>query len=81
MIALVPKKIDEVQTGWRMIFDLFCSIDVSVNDRIPSKYEKINYQPLEKAIKLVTKANHEAMIMKHNLKITFHHILINSIDY
>src|SRR5947207_15029379 len=40
-IDLVSKKIDGVQTGWRMIFNLLYSIDVSVNDRILSKYEEI----------------------------------------
>ena len=64
-----------------MIFNLFYSIDASVNDGISSKYEKINYEPLEKAIKLVAKANHEIVIMKYDLKTTFHHISINSIDY
>ena len=64
-----------------MIFDLFYSIDVSVNDKIPSKYEKINYESLEKAIKLVAKASHEAVMMKCDLKFIFHHILINSINY
>ena len=54
---------------------------MSVNDRISSKYEKINYESLEKAIKLVIKANHEIVMMKYDLKITFHHILVNSIDY
>ena len=64
-----------------MIFDLFCSIDASVNDEISSKYEEISYESLEKAIKLVAKANHEAMMMKYDLKITFHHIFISSVDY
>ena len=64
-----------------MIFDLFCSIDASVNDGIPSKYEKINYKPLEKAIKLIIKVNHEIMMIKYDLKIIFHYILISSVDY
>ena len=64
-----------------MIFDLFCSIDISINDEILLKYKEINYESLEKAIKLVAKASHEAMMMKYDLKITFHHILISSIDY
>ena len=64
-----------------MIFNLFYSIDILVNDRILSKYEEINYEFLEKAIKLITKTSHEIMMMKYDLKITFHHIFINSIDY
>ena len=64
-----------------MIFDLFYSIDASVNDEISLKYEEINYESLEKAIKLVIKVNYEVMMMKHDLKITFHHILVNLIDY
>ena len=74
MIDLISKKIDGVQTGWRMIFDLSCPIDVSVNDGIPSNYGEINYESLEKAIKLVAKADHEAVMMKHDLKSAFHHI-------
>ena len=64
-----------------MIFDLSCSIDASVNDEISSKYEEINYESLEKAIKLVTKVNYKVMMMKYDLKIIFHHILVNLIDY
>ena len=64
-----------------MIFDLFCPIDASVNDGISSKYEEISYELLEKAIKLVAKADHEAMMMKYDLKITFHHIPVSPIDY
>ena len=64
-----------------MIFNLSCTIDASVNDGISSKYEKISYEPLEKAIKLITKANHKTMMMKHDLKIAFHHILISPINY
>ena len=64
-----------------MIFDLFCSIDASVNDGIPSKYEEISYESLEKAIKLVAKTSHEVMMMKCDLKITFCHILVSPVDY
>ena len=64
-----------------MIFNLFYSINILINDEISLKYKKISYKSLEKAIKLVIKANHEIIIMKYDLKITFHHILINSIDY
>ena len=64
-----------------MIFDLFCSIDASINDEIPSKYEKISYKSLEKAIKLVAKVDYEIVMMKYDLKITFHHIFISSVDY
>ena len=64
-----------------MIFNLSCSIDVSVNDGISSKYEEIIYESLEKVIKLIIKANHEIMIMKYDLKFIFYHIFINLIDY
>ena len=64
-----------------MIFNLFYSIDILINDKISLKYKEINYELLEKVIKLVIKTSHEIMMMKYDLKIIFHHILINSIDY
>ena len=64
-----------------MIFDLSCPIGASVNDGIPPKYEEINYEPLEKAIKLVAKINHETVMMKYDLKTTFHHIFVSPVDY
>ena len=64
-----------------MIFDLFCPIDMSVNDGILSKYREINYESLEKAIKLIAKTDHEVVMMKHDLKFTFYHILVSLVDY
>ena len=48
-IDLVSKKINEIQIEWRMIFNLFYSIDMSINDEISSKYREINYESLEKS--------------------------------
>ena len=64
-----------------MIFNLFYSINILVNDGILLKYEKISYKSLEKAIKLVIKVNYEIIMIKYDLKFTFHHILISSINY
>ena len=80
-IGLVPKKIDGVQTGWRMIFDLSCPADASVNDGIPSEYGKISYEPLAKAINLVAKAGRGAVMMKRDLKSAFRHIPVSPVDY
>ena len=80
-IGLVLKKIDGVQTGWRMIFDLSCPTGASVNDGIPPKYGEISYEPLEKAIKLVAKAGRGAVMMKRDLKAAFRHIPVSPVDY
>ena len=64
-----------------MIFNLFYLIDISVNDGISSKYREINYEFLEKAIKLIAKTSREIVMMKHDLKFTFYHILVSPIDY
>ena len=65
----------------KIIFNLFYSINISINNGISLKYEEIIYESLEKVIKLVIKINHEIMMIKYNLKIIFHHIPINSINY
>jgi len=52
-IGLVPKTINGVQSGWRVIFDLSCPDGASVNDGIPSKHGTITYETLNDAIRLV----------------------------
>ena len=64
-----------------MIFNLFYSINALINDGISLKYEKISYKSLEKAIKLIIKVNYEIIMIKYDLKFTFHHILISFINY
>lgn len=52
-IGLVPKTIDGVQTGWRVIFDLSSPLGFSVNDGIPKEFGTLVYETLNDAIQLV----------------------------
>jgi hypothetical protein len=63
-IGVVPKKVDGVQTGWRVIFDLSCPTGRSVNDGIPLDYGSIKYESLSHALCLVAKAGRNAKLLK-----------------
>ena len=64
-----------------MIFDLSYSINISINDEISWRYGEIIYEYLEKIIRLIAKTDREIVMIKYNLKSTFHHIPINPVDY
>jgi hypothetical protein len=78
---LVPKKIDGVQTGWRVIFDLSCPEGRSVNDGIPKEYGTIEYEPLSRALQLVANAGQGAVMIKRDLESAFRHIPASPADY
>jgi Reverse transcriptase (RNA-dependent DNA polymerase) len=80
-IGLVPKTIDGVQTGWRVIFDLSSPQGLSVNDGIPKEFGTLVYETLNDAIQLVAQVGRGAVMMKRDLKAAFRHIPINPCDY
>jgi hypothetical protein len=80
-IGLVPKMVDGVQTGWRVIFDLSSPLGSSVNDGIPKEYGSLIYETLIDAIQLVAQVGKGAVMMKRDLKAAFRHIPINPCDY
>ena len=80
-IDLIPKKSDDIQTGWRNIFDLSYLEFFSVNDDISKEYDVIIYEILQDAMNLIAKAGWDAIMMKWDLKSAFHHILVNSRDH
>ena len=63
-IGLVPKKVNGIQTGWRLIFDLSCPDGWSVNDGIPKEYGTIEYESLSRAIELVAHAGCRTVMLK-----------------
>ena len=79
-IGVVPKKSDSIQTGWRVIFDLSCPTGRSVNDGIPQEYGCIAYEPLQRAIDMVTNAGQGAIMIKCDLKSAFRHIPVSPED-
>jgi hypothetical protein len=80
-IGLVPKKLDGVKVGWRVIFDLSSPEGSSVNDGIPIEYGAIVYETLNDAIRLVAQAGKGAVMMKRDLKAAFRHIPMHPCDY
>jgi hypothetical protein len=80
-IGLVPKLIDGIQHGWRVIFDLSCPEGSSVNDGIPKEYGTMVYETLNDAICLVAQVGKGAVMMKRDLKAAFRHIPIHPCDY
>jgi hypothetical protein len=80
-IGLVPKKIDSLQTGWRIISDLSYPESESVNDGIPKEFGAIIYESLNTAIRLVAQADKEVIMLKRDLKSAFRHIPVNPHDY
>jgi hypothetical protein len=80
-IGLVPKLIDGVQMGWRIIFDLSSPEGFSVNDGIPREFGSLIYETLNDAIQLVAQVGKGAVMMKRDLKAAFRHIPINPCDY
>ena len=80
-IGLTSKHTDDIQTEWRVIFDLSSPQDSSVNDGILKEYGALIYETLNDAIWLIAQAGKGAMMMKRNLKAAFHHIPINPCDY
>src|SRR5439155_23950544 len=80
-IGLVPKLSDDVQVGWRVIFDLSSPESRSVNDGIPKKYGAIVYETLNDAIKPIAKAGRGAVMMKWDLKSAFRHIPVSQRDH
>jgi hypothetical protein len=81
LIELVSKLTDDMQTGWRVIFDLSSSEGYFVNDGIPKENGFITYETLHDAIRLVAQAEKGAVMMKRDLKSAFRHILISPCDY
>lgn len=80
-IGFVPKKLDSVQVGWRVIFDLSSPEGSSVNDGIPIEYGAIAYETLNDAIQLVAQAGKGAVMMKRDLKAAFRHMTMHPCDY
>jgi hypothetical protein len=80
-IGLVPKLIDGIQHGWRIIFDLSSPEGSSVNDGIPTECGTRVYETLNDAIRLVAQAGKGAVMMKRDLKAAFRHIPINPCEY
>jgi len=80
-IGLAPKQTNDVQSGWRVIFDLSSPEGISVNDGIPKEYGTLVYETINDAIQLVAQAGRGAVMMKRDLKAAFRHIPINPCDY
>jgi hypothetical protein len=80
-IGLVPKLIDGMQHGWRIIFDLSSPAGSSVNDGIPKECGTLVYETLNDAVRLVAQVGKGAVMMKHDLKAAFRHVPINPCDY
>ena len=80
-IDLTPKYTNDIQTGWRVIFDLSSSQDSSINAGILKEYDALVYETLNDAVQLIIQTRKEAMMMKRDLKATFRHIPINPCDY
>ena len=80
-IGVVPKRMDGIQTGWRVVFDLSCPASHSVNDNIPQEYGRITYEPLQRAIEMVAKAGQGAIMIKRDLKSAFRHVPVSPEDH
>src|SRR5438552_13951854 len=80
-IGLVPKQVNGVQSGWRVIFDLSSPEGTSVNDGIPKEYGTLVYETLNDAIQLIAQAGRGAVMIKRDLKAAFRHVPINPCDY
>ena len=80
-IGLVPKMLNGVQTGWRVILDLSSPEGYSVNDGITKEHGKLVYETVNDAIKLVAQAGKGAVMMKRDLKSAFRHVPISPCDY
>ena len=80
-IGLTPKKSNGIQTDWRTIFDLSFPESSSVNDGIPKEFGAISYESLDTAIRLVSEAGPEAVLMKRDLKSAFRHISVSPLDH
>jgi len=80
-IGLVPKQVNGVQSGWRVIFDLSSPEGTSVNDGIPKEYGTLVYETLNDAVQLVAQAGRGAVMMKRDLKTAFRHVPISPCDY
>ena len=79
--GFISKKNDDVQIGWRFIFDLSVPSGKSVNDDIPKGYDAISYEAFVYAIKLVQKQGKGCKMIKHDLKSAFRHIPVAASDY
>ena len=80
-LGLTPKMADGIQTGWRTIFDLSSPEGSSVNDGIPKEFGSLVYETLNDAIRLVTQAGKNAILVKRDLKSAFRHVPISPCDY
>ena len=70
-IDLASKQTNNVQSEWRVIFDLSSSEGIFVNDDISKEYGTLIYETLNDAIQLMTQMKRETMMMKRDLKATF----------
>ena len=75
------KKINDIQTDWRLIFDLFTSSEKSINDDISKEYDAISYKSFVYIIKLVQEYGKGCKMIKCDLKSVFHHISVTISDY
>ena len=63
-IGLVPKQVNGIQSGWRVIFDLSSPEGASINDSIPKEYGALIYETLNEAVQLVAQDGRGAVMMK-----------------
>ena len=80
-LEFITKKIDDIQTDWRLIFNLFIPSEKSVNDNISKRYDAISYESFIYAIKFIQEYDKECKMIKYDLKSIFRHISIAISDY
>ena len=65
---------NDIQTEWRIIFDLSSSEEDFVNEKILKKYDVIVYETLNDAIRFIAQIDQRAVMMKRDLKSAFRHV-------
>ena len=79
-LGLVPKRVDEVQTDWRRIFNLSCPAGHSVNDAINPAFGSLRYETFNTAVSAIAKSGRGTVLMKRDIKAAFRMIPICTED-